>query len=180
MESSQGNLDTVQPGVETRLSFDEYVQQLPDSKQFVHRVLVLLVAVGFVLLIGTFIYAIYTSVTWETAGGVNVALSWQYFFLAGGVLALILGIDTLVLGASVPLPFASAKYIYTTGDKAVREGWTLVGVGGALIVLMIALTVALRGGYLSMDTWVTLVVGFWVVLGLLAAAQAIIRRVISS
>jgi hypothetical protein len=177
MEKSQSTMDAVQPGAETRLSFDEYVQQLPDSKQSIHRVLVLLVAVGFVLLIGTFIYAIYTSVTWKSAGGINVALSWQYFFMAGGVQALLLGIDTLVLGASVPLPLASSKYSYTTGDKAVREGWTLLGVGGLFFVLMIALTLALRAGFLSLEDWVTLVVGFWVVVGLAAAVLAVIRRI---
>jgi len=88
MESSQQTYDTVQPIAEERLTFDQYVQQLPASKQSAHRLLVWLVAIGFILVVGLFIYAIYTSVTWKSAGGINVAISWQYFFLAGGLCAL--------------------------------------------------------------------------------------------
>lgn len=180
MESRQQTSNAVKPVAGERLSFDQYVQSLPASKQSAHRVLVWLVAIGFILVIGLFIYAIYTSVTWKSAGGLNVALSWQYFFLAGGLFALLLGIDTLILGATVPLPFEGSKYSYTTGRKAVREGWTLVGVGGLLFILMIALTLALRAGYLSLEDWVTLLVGFWVVVGLAAAALAVIRRIMDA
>ena len=180
MESSQGTSNAAKPVTGERLSFDQYVQSLPASKQSAHRVMVWLVAIGFILVIGLFIYAIYTSVTWKSAGGLNVVMSWQYFFLAGGFFALLLGIDTLLLGATVPLPFEGSKYSYTTGRKAVREGWTLVGVGGLLFILMIALTLALRAGSLSLDNWVTMVVGFWVVLGLVAAVLAVIRRIMGT
>jgi hypothetical protein len=180
METDQGSSKPVQPVAAERFSFDQYVQQLPAAKQSTHRVLVWLLAIGFILVIGLFIYAIYTSVTWKSAGGMNVALSWQYFFLAGGLFALLLGVDSLILGATVPPPFEGSKYNFTTGSKAVREGWTLVGVGALLSILMIASTVALRAGSLSLENWVTLVVGFWVILGLVAATLAIIRRVISS
>lgn len=180
MESRWQTSNAVQPTAGERLSFDQYVQSLPASKQSTHRVLVWLVALGFILAIGLFVYAIYTSVTWKTAGGLNVMLAWQYFFLAGTLIALLLGIDTLILGATVPLPLEGSKHSYTTGRKAVREGWTLVGVGGLLFILMIALTLALRAGSLSLDNWVTLVVGFWVVLGLAAAVLAVIRRIIGA
>ena len=180
MESSQGTSNAVKQVAGERLSFDQYVLSLPASKHSTHRVLVWLVALSFILVIGLFIYAIYTSITWKSAGGLNVALSWQYFFLAGGLVALILGIDTFILGATVPLPFEGSKYNYTTGRKAVREGWLLVGIGGLLTVLMIGLTVALRAGYLSLENWVTLVVGFWVIVGLAAGVQAVIRRILSA
>jgi hypothetical protein len=177
MDSGHQTSNAVQPAAGERFSFDQYVELLPASKQSAHRVLVWVIGVAFVLAIGLFIYAIYTSVIWKSAGGLKVVIYWQYFFLAGAFFALLLGIDTLILGATVPLPFEGSKYSYTTGRKAVSEGWTLVGVGGLLFVLMIALILALRAGYLSLETWITLVVGFWVVVGLAAAVLAVIRRI---
>ena len=80
----------------------------------------------------------------------------------------------------MPPPFEGSKYSFTTGPKAVREGWTIFGVGVLVSVLMIALTLALRAGYLALEDWVTLVVGFWVIMGVVSGIQAIFRRILRS
>jgi len=53
MESIQQTSPPVQPDVEERLTFDQYVEQLPTSKQTFHRVIVWLIGAAFLL---TFVF----------------------------------------------------------------------------------------------------------------------------
>ena len=69
---SQGKSNTVQTGAEKRVPFDQYLERLPASKQSTHRWLGWLVIAATVLTLGVFIYAIYTSIIWKSAGGENV------------------------------------------------------------------------------------------------------------
>ena len=177
METNQQQSEPLMTAAEERLSFDEYVGQLPASKQSTHRWMAYLIIAGILLGIGTLIFAIYTSVTWKTAGGSSVIMAWQYFFLAACVTVILMGIDTVVLGATLPLPIEGSKSSYKAGPEAVREGWTMVGIGVLVFLLLIVITLALRAGYLSLEDWITLIVGFWAVVGLLAVLLAVFRRI---
>ena len=176
MDNTEMAPPSVHPDGEKRLAFDEHVRQLPDSKQKAHRWLIGLVVVAFVLLLGVSVYALYASFNWKSVGEENVVIAWLLFLLAWGAVALVLGIDTVVLGASVPPPFEGSKHSYETGPGAVRSGWTMIGLGALVVLLCLVAVAAVRAGRFGLEDWITLVVGFWVVLGLAAAALAVLRR----
>jgi hypothetical protein len=180
MESIQESSDTSQPGAEKRLTFDQHLQQLPASKQSIHRWLGWLVIVALVLTLGVFVYAIYTSITWKSAGGENVVVSWMYFFLAGAIAAFLLGLDTLLVGATIPPPFERSKYSFETGSKAVKEGWWMIGYGLVMSILVFVGVAAVRAGRFSVEDWITLVVGFFVILGIGSGVLAIFRKILQS
>jgi hypothetical protein len=180
METKSQMSDASQSSPEKRITFDQYVEQLPVPKQSAHRWVIWLVAAGIILTLGVFVYAIYTSITWKTAGGQNVVLSWMYFFLSGAIAAFLLGLDTILIGATIPLPFERSKYDFTKGHGAVREGWWLVGYGVVVTILVIAGVTAVKAGTLSIEDWITYFVSIFVILGLGSGALAILRRILRS
>lgn len=176
MNNAKQPSDPIQPAAEKRLTFDQYVQQLPESKQAIHRWLVWLVAAAFIITLGVFVYAIYTSFAWKTVGGINVVNGWMYFFLAGAVGAFLLGLDTLILGATIPLPFGGAKYNFELGPKVALEGWGLIAYGVIMALFVVLSMTTVRAGILRLEDWIKLFVGFWVIVGLAAGLLAILRR----
>ena len=178
MESIQQTSPPVQPDVEERLTFDQYVEQLPTSKQTFHRVIVWLIGAAFLLTLGMFIYAIYASFAGKTVGESNVVLAWLYFFLAGAVAAFLFGLDTLILGATIPLPSEGSKYSYETDRSAARTGWGLIAYGVIVTILVIVGVVAVQAGVFGLENWITFIVGFFVILGLGSAVLAILRRIL--
>jgi hypothetical protein len=177
MESIQQTSPPVQPSADERLTFDQYLQQLPASKQTFHRVIVWFIAAAFIITLGVFVYALYASFMGKSLGGSHVIVAWMSFFLAGAVAAFLYGLDTLVLRATIPMPSEGSKYSYETGPKAVREGWMLIGYGVVVTILYIVGVVAVQAGRFVVEDFVTLVVGFFVILGLGSAALAIMRRI---
>lgn len=175
MESVQQAPAPVQPDVEERLTFDQYVGQLPNSKQTFHRVMVWLFAAAFLLTLGVLIYAIYASFALQTVGESNVVLAWLFFFLAGAVAAFLFGLDTLILGATIPLPSEGSKYSYETGRDATRTGWGMIAYGVIVTILVIIGVAAVQAGIFGLEDWITFIVGFFVILGLGSAALAILR-----
>ena len=67
------------------MTFDHYVSQLSDSKQTIHRILGPLVLVSMVLIVGAFIYALYTSFRGNVVGEAQVVVAWMIFLLADGL-----------------------------------------------------------------------------------------------
>ena len=67
------------------------------------------------------------------------------FTVAGGLAAFLMGIDTVILGATLPLPFAGSKYDFKTGEVAVRQGWVLIGYGVVITALVILGVTAVIG-----------------------------------
>jgi len=45
-------------------------------------------------------------------------------------------LDIVILGATLPLPFAGSKYDFKTGEVAVRQGWSLIGYDVELAALV--------------------------------------------
>ncbi len=178
MESIQPTSPPVQPGAEERLTFDEYVGQLPSSKQRNHRIITWLLVAAIIITLGVFGYAIYASVVAQSAGGSHVVLAWLSFLWAGSVAAFLYGLDTLNLGATIPLPSKGSEYNYETGSKAARDGWIFIGYGVIVTILFFVGVAAVRAGIFDVEDWVTLVVGFFVILGLGSAALAILRRIL--
>ncbi|UCF27042.1 MAG: hypothetical protein JSW42_10375 [Chloroflexota bacterium] len=178
MESIQQTSTSVEQDAGERLTFDQYLQQLPAPKQTFHRVIVWFFAAAFLITLGVFIYAIYASFMAQSLGGSHVVVAWMSFFLAGAVAAFLYGLDTLVLGATIPMPSEGSKYSYETGPKAVREGWMLIGYGVVVIILYIVGVAAVQAGRFVVEDFVTLVVGFFVILGLGSAALAVLRRIL--
>lgn len=172
------SIQQTQPGLGKRQTFDHYLQQLPGSKQTFHRVFVWFFAAAVIITLGVFIYAIYASIMVNSLGGSHVVLAWMSFFLAGAVAAFLYGLDTLIIGATIPLPSEGSKYSYEIGPKAVREGWLLIGYGVVVTILYIVGVVAVQAGRFAVEDFVTLVVGFFVILGLGSAALAILRRIL--
>jgi hypothetical protein len=169
------SIQQTQPGAGKRQTFDHYLQQLPGSKQTFHRIFVWFFAAAVIITLGIFAYAIYASFS---LGGSQVILAWMSFFLAGAVAAFLYGLDTLILGATIPLPSEGSKYSYETGPRAVREGWLLIGYGVVVTILYIIGVAAVQAGRFAVEDFVTLVVGFFVILGLGSAAIAILRRIL--
>lgn len=169
------SIQQTQPDAEERLAFDHYLQQLPGSKQTFHRVFVWIIAAAVIVTLGIFAYAIYASFS---LSGTQVVLAWMSFFLAGAIAAFLYGLDTLVLGATIPLPSEGSKYSYEIGPKAVREGWLLIGYGVVVTILYIVGVAAVQAERFAVEDFVTLVVGFFVILGLGSAAMAILRRIL--
>jgi hypothetical protein len=180
MDNTQQTPASAGPGAEGRLTYDEHVQQIPASRQTAHRWLVRLVVVAIAVVLGLFVYAIYASFAWKSVGEANVVLAWLYFILAAATAALLLGVDTLLVGATLPLPFEASKYSYETGRPAVQSGWQLSGLGALVIVLALVGVAAVRAGRFGLEDWITVVVGFWVLVGLASAVLAILRRILRS
>lgn len=178
MESIQQTSPPVQPGVEERLTFNEYVKQLPSSNQSIHRIIVWFLVAAIIITLGVFGYAIYASVVAKSVGGSHVVIAWLSFLWAGAVAAFLYGLDTLTLGATIPLPSKGSEYNYETGSKAVRDGWMYLGYGVIVTILFFVGVAAVRAGFFDLEDWVTLVVGFFVILGLGSAALAILRRIL--
>ena len=178
MESIQQTSPPVQPGAEERLTFDEYVRQLPSSKQNIHRIIAWLMIAAIIITLGVFGYAIYASFMAQSVGGSHVVLAWLSFIWAGAVAAFLYGLDTLNLGATIPLPSRGSQYNYETDSKASREGWMFVGYGVIVTILYFVGVAAVRAGLFGVEDWITLVVGFFVILGLGSAALAILRRIL--
>jgi hypothetical protein len=177
MESIQQTSQPVQPDVEERLTFDQYVDQLPASKRTFHRVMVWIFAAAFLLTLGVLIYAIYASFAGNMVGESNVVLAWLFFFLAGAVAAFLFGLDTLILGATIPLPSEGSKYSYETGAGAARTGLGLIAYGVIVTILVVIGVAAVQAGVFGLEDWITIIVGFFVILGLGSAALAILRRI---
>lgn len=132
--------DTAPTGAETALTFDQHVQQLPVSRQAAHRWLIWLVVASLVVVVGLLAYAIYTSVTWAAGGGIRVLMAWMFFLLAGAAVAILMGIDALVIGATMPPPFQSAQRRFIAGPNAVRQAWGMIAtglIGGAFALVII-------------------------------------------
>lgn len=178
MDSTQQAPSTKQPSPENRPAFDEHVGHLAASRQTAHRWLVRLVVVAFVLALVAFLYALYASFNSKSVGEAMVVSAWLYFFLAGALGALLLGLDTLNVGATVPPPFERSKYSFETGRKAAQEGWVMIGVALVVTILVLVGLAAVRAGRFGLEDWITVVVGFWVVVGLGAGALAILRRIL--
>ena len=100
----------------------------------------------------------------ETADGVSVA-------------AFLFGIDTLIVGATIPLPTEGSKYSYETGRNAARTGWGLIGYSVVVILLVIVGVAAVQAGVFGVEDWITFIVGFFVILGLGSGVLAILRRI---
>lgn len=180
MNNKQQMTDSMPAIEETKLTFDEHLQQLPASKQSIHKWLIGFAAAAIIITLGVFVYAIYTSIMWKTAGGTNVVLAWMYFFLAGAVAVFLLGLDTLTLGATIPLPFESSKYNFETGQKAANEGRWMIGYGVVVTILFVLGMDAVRGGRFGVEDWVTMIVSIFVALGVGSGLLAIIRRIVGS
>lgn len=178
MESIQQTSTSVEQDAGERLTFDQYLQQLPAPKQTFHRVIVWFIAAAAIITLGVFVYAIYASFMAQSLGGSHVVLAWMSFFLAGAAAAFLYGLDTLILGATIPFPSEGSKYSYETGPKAVREGWMLIGYGVVVTILYIVGVLAAQAGRFAVEDFVTLVVGFFVILGLGSAALAVLRRIL--
>lgn len=176
MKNKPQSADPGQPGVDTRLTFDQHVKQLSTTRQSTHQLVVWLVSAGIIVTFSSFIFAIYQSVIWKTVGGIDVMLAWMYFFLTSATTAAFLGLDTLIVGATIPAPFEKSKYEYETGPDAVRSGWGLLGIGVIAIVLVSIGINSARAGTLSIEDWVSYVVGFFVILGVGSGLLAALRR----
>jgi hypothetical protein len=177
MEDEQQVSHTTEPSGEERLTFDQYVEQLPASKRSIHRWLRWLVVVALVLALGAFVYAIYASFNAKSLGEAHVVVSWLSFFLAGALGAILYGLHTVVVGATLPLPSEGSKYSYDTGRKAVREGWRILGIGAIVAILAIVGMVAAQAGVFGLDEWVIFIVSFWAIVGIAAGASAILRAI---
>ena len=178
MESIQQTSPPVETGAEKRLTFDEYIGQLPSSKQTFHRIIAWFIIAAIIITLGVFGYAIYASFVTQSVGGSHVVLAWLSFLWAGAVAAFLYGLDTLVLGATIPLPSKGSQYNYETDRKASREGWMFVGYGVVVTILYFVGVAAVRAGIFGIEDWITLVVGFFAILGLGSAALAILRRIL--
>jgi hypothetical protein len=178
MESIQQTSPPVETGAEKRLTFDEYIGQLPSSKQTFHRIIAWFIIAAIIITLGVFGYAIYASIMVKTVGGSHVVIAWLSFLWAGAVAAFLYGLDTLILGATLPLPSKGSEYNYETDSKAVRDGWMFIGYGVIVTILYFVGVAAVRAGIFNVEDWVTLVVGFFAILGLGSAALAILRRIL--
>lgn len=177
MENEQQASQTAELSGEERLTFDQYVEQLPASKRSIHRWLRWLVLVAIVLVPVALIYAIYASFNAKSLGETHVVVSWLSFFLAGALGAILVGLHTVVVGATLPFPSEGSKYSYDTGRKAVREGWGVIGIGAIMAILGIVGVVAALAGVFGLDEWVIFIVSFWVIVGIVAGASAILRAI---
>jgi hypothetical protein len=101
----------------------------------------------------------------------------MYFFLAGAIAAFLLGLDTLVVGATIPPPFEGSKYNFQSGSKAVKEGWGLIGYGLVMTILVIVGVAGVRAGRFSVEDWVTFIVSVFVIIGVGSGLLAILRRI---
>jgi len=178
MKKQAQSPDRRQPGADTRLTFDQHVKQLSTMKQSAHQLVIWLVGGAIIVTFGAFIFAIYQSIIWKTVGGTAVMLAWMYFFLTSALAATLLGLDTLIVNATIPAPFEKSKYAYETGPGAVRSGWEVLGIGVIATILVTIGINAAREGTLSLEDWISYLVGFFVILGVGAGFLAFLRRLL--
>ena len=167
-----------QPGADTRLTFDQHVKELSTMRQSGHQLVIWLIGAAILVTVGALIFAVYQSIIWQTVGGTDVMLAWMYFFLTGAFTAALFGLDTLIVGATIPAPFEKSKYSYETGPGAVRSGWELLGIGVIATVLVNLGINSVRAGTMSIEDWVSYLVGFFVILGVGAGVLAFMRRLL--
>ena len=178
MKNKPQSPDRGQPGADTRLTFDQHVKQLSTTRQSAHQLVIWLVGGAIIVTFGAFIFAIYQSIIWKTVGGTAVMLAWMYFFLTSAMAATLLGLDTLIVNATIPAPFEKSKYAYETGPGAVRSGWEMLGIGVIAAVLVMLGINSVNAGTLSIEDWVSYLVGFFVILGVGAGVLAFLRRLL--
>lgn len=178
MENKALYANPPQPKQETQLSFDQFVKQISAAKQSAHRWVAWLTAVALILAVDVFIYAIYTSITWKSSVGANVILAWIYSFIAGSFAAFLIGLDTLILGATLPWPFEASKLSYTTGPQAIKEGRNLVVYGLIVIITAIGCMVLVRAGVVGIENLVKCDIGIMVAIGIFIGVQAVLRRIL--
>jgi hypothetical protein len=178
MKRKAQSLDPGQPGADTRLTFDQHVRQLSTMRQSAHQLVIWLVIGAIIVTFGALIFAVYQSIIWKIVGETDVMQAWMYFFLTGAFAAALLGFDTLIVGATIPAPFERSKYAYETGPGAVRSGWELLGIGVIATVLVSIGINSVRAGTLSIEDWISYLVGFFVILGVGSGFLAFMRRVL--
>jgi hypothetical protein len=106
-----------------------HMDQQTGSIQTAHKLILVLEAVGAILYIGLFILAIYVSVTWKAHGELAVPRWWMASQVCAGVLAVIVGLHTLVVKAYLPVPYPNGKESIVTGREAARQAWMPIGLG---------------------------------------------------
>jgi hypothetical protein len=127
--SVQQQTEVVESREGTQSQLARHVGQQPASIQASHRLMLALEAVAAILYIGLFVWAIYVSVTWKTYGELAVPRWWMASQVCAGLLVVILGLHTLIVGAFLPVPYPSGKETIVTGQQAVRQAWMLIGLG---------------------------------------------------
>ncbi len=167
---------------EAKSPFDEHMSRQPASRQTLVKWILRLALVAFILPFVLLIYGIYASISWRTVGQENVVLAWLYFFMSGGVGALLLGLATILARSSIPLPFGAGagSQRLTVGDSAVRSGWGIVGISLVMVVPTLLGVWAVRAGRFGIEDFVFVIVSFYAGLGLVSAGVALVRAVMRS
>jgi hypothetical protein len=135
----QPEATTVNSRQEANAQLDEYVKQQPKSVQTAHEVLSVLMAVGFILVIGLFIVALYVSFTWKAHGELAVPRWWMAWGVTVGLWLVVFGLDIFILKADPPYIMpgtgpsrdkaSGERRWYVTGQQAARQGRIYIGLG---------------------------------------------------
>jgi hypothetical protein len=135
----QPEATTVDSRQEANAQLDEYVKQQPKSVQTAHTVLSVLMAVGFILVIGLFIVALYVSFTWKAYGELAVPRWWMAWGVTVGLWLVVFGLDIFILKADPPYIMpgtgpsrdkaSGERRWYVTGQQAARQGRIYIGLG---------------------------------------------------
>lgn len=93
-ESEQGSI----------AQFDSYLAQQPSSKQTFHRWMIRLQAASLGFVLAILVKALLVSVGWNEVNPVEIPFWWMIFAASIFPFAICLGLDTIILGALLPLP----------------------------------------------------------------------------
>ena len=128
-KSVQQEVQMVESREETESQLARHLEQQPASIQTIHKVMLVLEAIGVVLAVGLFILAVYVSITWKTHGELAVPRWWMASQLCAAFFMVIVGLHTLIVKAYLPMQSPGSKESIDTGRQAVKKGWGVIGLG---------------------------------------------------
>lgn len=176
--SVQQEAKVVESREETGSQLARHLEQQPASIQTAHKLMLALEAVGVILYVGLFILAVYVSVTWKTYGELAVPRWWMASQVCAALLAMTVGLHTLIVKAYLPIPYPSGKESIVTGRQAVRQGWMPIRLGllwaaawGGMYLYIVL------SGAKPLETFIPFVVILSIGLGVISGISSIVSAI---
>ena len=127
---------------ESQVLLSQHIEQQPKSVRTLHQWMKILELIDLVGGIGTFIVAVYVSLTWKNFETTTVMLWWVIFAAVAALFGVLLGLHAIILKAYPPviMPnaspfldniFSGNRRMLVTGQQAMRWGGFLIGIGFA-------------------------------------------------
>jgi len=109
-----------------KLQLAQYLAQLPESTQSLHKWMKRLEAAGAGIIAATFIVALYLSIAWKSVNPIMIPVAWFVFAASAAPAMIFVGLDAITLRAFPPVLLPGKLPTFVTGSRAVWTGWAFI------------------------------------------------------